>query len=289
MNRTIKYLGISNLIIVGITIGIVYVFRIQIREYFTPTIEQIGDIRIVVKNDTSYVSAKLVVHNKLFIKIDIDTIDYKISFFEKTYLQSKNGLGIKLPSYGSDRFDFSIKIPLHTIIKDIKKERKRKDSTIYSVDISIQYSTIFGKAKIPVSRTAKIKIPHPPDLKIVDIKWSKVKLKSIKAIAKIKIINYSPVTLKIKNLSYNLKVLKQGNIKGNYKKTIIIQPKSTTFIELPLEINVKHIGKTLFQILINNDRYNYTLQLNASLESSGPVKETFELDLVKSGIMELKK
>ncbi len=86
-----------------------------------------------------------------------------------------------------------------------------------------------------------------------------------------------------------MNVLKQGNLKGDYKKYIVIQPNGTTFIELPLLINVKHIGKTLFHVLINKDRYNYLLTLNANMESSGPIQETFKIDLIKSGIMELKK
>ncbi len=86
-----------------------------------------------------------------------------------------------------------------------------------------------------------------------------------------------------------MKILKQGNLKGNHKKSIIITPNGTSFIELPLEINANNIGKTLFQILVNKDNYNYVLTLNAIMESTNPVKETFHINFTQKGKVELKK
>jgi len=86
-----------------------------------------------------------------------------------------------------------------------------------------------------------------------------------------------------------MKILNQGNLKGNYSDAINIKPNGTTFINLPLEINVKNIGKTIFEVLINKDNYDYILTLNAILESSNPLKESFHIDLTKNGKMDIKK
>ena len=293
MNNTfknkIKHISIFILVLAITSGGMVYIFRAQLISYFIPKLEQIGDVHIRVKNDTSYISAKLVIQNQSFLKIEIDTIKYKVSLFEKTYLQNEQSLGAVLPAHGSDTVDLSLKIPFVAILKDLKAEREKEDSANYSINVSLQYATVFGKSEIPINKSAKIKIPRPPDLKIVDMKWKKVHLKSLSAIAKIKIINYNTVTLSIKELSYSMNILKHGTIKGSYEEAITIKPQATTFIELPLEINVKHIGKTVFQILINKDNYDYILALNATMESLGPVKQSFQVDLVKEGKIELKK
>ncbi len=89
--------------------------------------KEIGEISIVVKNDTSYVGAKLVVQNKTFLKIEIDTIDYKISLFDKTYIQDKISLGIQLSGYGSDTIDFSLKIPFVALLKDLNRQKEKKE------------------------------------------------------------------------------------------------------------------------------------------------------------------
>ena len=121
------------------------------------------------------------------------------------------------------------------------------------------------------------------------IKYTKVRMRSIHANVKIKIVNYSDVDLSIKKMTYTMNVLKQGNLQGRHTEEIKIKPHGTSFIELPVEISPKNIVKTLFDVMINKDSYDYTLKLNASLESSGLLKDTFAIDIVKRGTMELKK
>lgn len=289
LKNIIKYTSIFILASVIIAGGTAFIFRAKLIAYFVPSVDQVGDIHIFVKNDTSYVNTILVVKNHSFLKIEMDTIRYKVSLFDKTYLQNEQSLGVQLPGYGNDTVNFSLKIPSAAIIKDIKAERKKDDSASYSINVSLQYTTAFGTSEIPITKSAKLKIPQPPELKVMDIKWKKVRFKSIHALANIKIINYSPVTLAIKELSYSMNILNHGNLKGTYKKLTIIKPHGTTFIDLPLEINVEKIGKTLFQILINKDNYNYVLTLNALIASSYPMTASFQINMVKTGHMELKK
>ena len=114
-------------------------------------------------------------------------------------------------------------------------------------------------------------------------------MKFILADVKIKIVNYNAFTLSIKHMSYSMNILKQGHLKGNHTEEINIKPNGTTFINLPIEINPKNLARTVFDIIINKDSYDYILTLNATIESSNPVKESFPIVLTKSGKMELRK
>jgi LEA14-like dessication related protein len=289
MKKALARIGIFILIITIVTGGCFFILRTSIINYFIPEVEQIGDINIKVKNDTSYISSKLVVKNGSFLKIEIDTLKYKISLFNKVYLQSEQFIGAVLPKHGKDTLDFSLKIPYLTILKDMKAERKKGDSASYSANISLQFSTLFGKAEIPINKTAKLKIPEPPELEVVEIKWKKIRRKSIYANAKIKIINNSPVTLSIKDMSYSMEILKQGDLKGSYDKSINIKPNELTYVDLPIMISVDNIGKTIFDMMINRDNYNYTLNLNAILESTDPITQSFRINITQTGKVELKK
>src|ERR1035437_3173008 len=289
MKNKIKLIGVFIIVLAMIVVGVIFIYQTEIIAHYIPAVEQIGVIDIKVKNDTTYISSKLTVQNKTFLKIGIDTMKYKVSLFDKAYLQSQRYIGMLLRGYGTDTLDFSLKIPYVTIIKDLKAERKKGDSASYSINISLQYSTALGKAEMPISKSAKIKIPQPPELEVVEIKYKKFRFKSILAEAKIKIINYSAVTLSVKEMRYSMDILKQGNLKGNYKEPFEIKPKGTTFINLPIEINPTNLGKTIFEIIINKDSYDYILTMNAILESDNGVKESFNIGLTKNGKMELKK
>src|SRR5687767_6018532 len=111
--KIIKRISIVILALIIIAWVSLYAFRAKIISNYMPVVEQMGEIHIQIKNDTSYVSSKLSVENKSFIKINIDTIKYKVLLFDQVYLQNQKSLGLVLPVYGKDTVDFSLKIP-HT-------------------------------------------------------------------------------------------------------------------------------------------------------------------------------
>ena len=117
--------------------------------------------------------------------------------------------------------DFHLKIPHRSLIRGIKAERKKGDSAGYAVNVSLQISTPVWDGEIPFNKSAKLKIPTPPELELVEIKYAKVRLKLILADVKIKIINHSNVVLSVKDMSYSMRISKQGDVKGKYKKTNI--------------------------------------------------------------------
>ncbi len=289
MKNKIKRLSIFILSLLIVSGGVIFIFHDKITTHFIPAIEQIGDLHIQIKNDTAYITSKLTAKNKSFLRIKVDTLKYKITLFNKTYLQNKKLIGKVLRGYGKDTLEFSLKIPYVTILKDLKIQRKKGDSASYSINIFLQYSTVFGKSEIPITKSARLKIPQPPELEIIGIKYKKIRWKSILADAKIKIANYSNVTLQIKKVSYSIDILKQGKMKGDYIEPITIKPNGTTYIILPIKINANNLGKTLFEILINKDTYDYILKLNAIIESVDSLKKSFQIDIIKEGRMELRK
>lgn len=289
MKKKLKYAGIIILALIIVAGGLIYIFRKRIIAHFIPAVEQIGTLEIKVKKDTFYISSKLLVKNKTFLKITIDTLKYKVSLFDKTYLHSQKFIGAVLHGHGSDTVGLALKIPYVAILKEVRAERKKSDSASYSIHVSFQFSTFLGTMEIPVNKSAKLKIPQPPEIEVVGIKYNKIRWKSILADAQIKIINHGDFTLSIKELNYSMNIKKQGSLKGNYTDSINIKPNGTTLINLPIQITPINLGKTIFQIIINNDNYDYTINLNAILEMTNPFKESFHIELSKDGQMELRK
>jgi LEA14-like dessication related protein len=267
----------------------VLIFKDRLIAHYRPEIKQVGIIHITIKNDTSYITSKLEISNRTFLKISVDTIKYKVDLFDKTYLQRIEGLGIKLPGNGKDTIDFSLKIPHLSLMRGIKAGRKKGDSAGYEINISLQVSALSWKGEIPFNKSSKLKIPTPPELELVEIKYKKIRLRSIIADVKIKITNHSNVSLSVKDMTYKMNILKQGDVKGNYKKTIQINPNGATVINLSLDININHMGKIFWNVIRDKDNYDYILSMNALIESTSPINESFHVEVIKSGNMELKK
>ncbi len=284
-----KHVLIIFLVLLILSGTILVIFKDRLIEHYKPDIEQLGTISVIMKNDTSYVRSALIVTNKLFFKIDVDSIKYKVEWFGKTYIKDEAFLGLELPANGSDTIPFSLKIPYVAIMHDFRKRGEKEDSVEYSVNMSLKYATRFWSAEKPINKTDRIRMPRPPEFKLEDINWSKLGLRSLLAEASLKIINENPVGFLIKDLSYNMKIAGRGNMKGNYGKPITIEPNSVEIIKVPIEIQTQNLGKTLVDILKDKDRYNYVLDMNLDLKSTETEDKTFNIDLKKAGILELRK
>src|ERR1043166_2863788 len=87
-----------------------YMFRSQLIAHYAPEVEQVGEINVRVTNDTSFIHSQITVLNRSFLSIQMDTLKYKVSLFEKTYLQNERSIGMELKPGKKDTLDFYLEI-----------------------------------------------------------------------------------------------------------------------------------------------------------------------------------
>ena len=283
MLRVLKVVVVSSLVIILVAGICLFLFPNKVIPLFMPSIEQISDISADVKKDTAYVTTKLVAKNNTFLSIKMDTLKYKISFSNKIYFQNKQALGMMIKRYNKDTFEFSFKVPYTHILADMKHERERKDSTNFLTNLSLQYSTFFGKAELPIAESGMIKIPEPPQIEIQDVKFKKqLESKNILAEVRLKVVNNSVFSLKIKKVSYAIRIQKFASVKGSYTKELSFKGNTKTNFSLPVEIELKNHDQSLMSILRSNDTYHYVLVVDGIINSSNFKQEhSTKLRLIK--------
>lgn len=268
----------------------IFFFPEKTLAYIVPQVRQVNDVHIDVKDDVANVYSKLVVRNKSFLTLSIDSIKYSIVISDKITFKNNKYVGLRLAAYDEDTFDFPItKIPYKNIFKNFRSELKKGDSTKYELNLKLQYSTFFGSIELPIEKQANFKIPRAPELKVIDIKYSKIRLKQMNADVKVKIINHGDFTVSISNIKYSLFVNDQGHATGRYPSKVDLDPNSFALLNLPVNISIKRLGKTLLDVLKNNDNYGYSLVVDANVESPDAQEQPCHVSLVKKGMMELKK
>jgi hypothetical protein len=198
-------------------------------------------------------------------------------------------IGKELKAYEKDTFSFSLSIPYTSIIKELRTEEKYTDSTNYSINLILHFNTPIGKIDIPFRKSAKFKLPQFPIFKIVDIDFKKFRKEEITADVRIRVNNSTKAELILNDVIYQRHIYRAGNLKGSYHSTILLKPKSVIYVNLPIVISPLNFGKTVFEILRNKDFYYYKLNLQANMMASGPIKDTFNIKVVKNGQLELKK
>lgn len=287
MKKRYKVL-IAVLLFLGISIGVLYHYRIAIVSYIVPELTN-DTINIVIENDTAYINTKVIAKNKSIIPLQIDSIKYKIKLMNKVYLKEEKFLGVKLKSKEVDTFDFALKIPIGELMRDLKELREKTKQANYSIYIALQYSTFFGRIDLPINVGAKFRIPTPPEINVQKVEYTKVRLDYMLADVRVKVTNFNEMKMTIETIYYNLNVPNQGTAVGKYTDSITINPHSETYVDLPVRIELDHLLSNLRDIAENNDVYDYILTCNAVIRPFKEGQKPMIIQLTKLGTLELKK
>lgn len=272
----------------GICLVTLYHYRVAIISYIVPDVTS-DTINIVIKNDTAYVHTKLIAKNKSIIPLQIDSIKYKIGLMHKVYLHEEKYLGIHLESRATDTFEFSLKIPVGQLMRDLKEVREKTKQANYSILVSLQYSTIFGRIDLPINAGAKFQIPTPPEIYVVKIDYTKIKLDYMLADVRVKVTNFNEIKMTIATINYTLVVPDQGTAIGKYPKSITINPQSEMYVDLPVRIELDHFLHNLRDIAEDKDVYDYILTCHAVLKPFKEGQKPMIIEITKLGTLELKK
>src|SRR5580704_13638982 len=102
MKKFFKFILIIFLSLLILFFIIIFTFPEKAVTYFVPDITQVNNIEADIKKDTAYITTKLVAKNYSFFSINMDSLKYRVSFFNKTYFKDKQSLGMMLKRFGKD-------------------------------------------------------------------------------------------------------------------------------------------------------------------------------------------
>lgn len=277
------------ILLILVTIAtVLFIYRKKIIGNKTIVVEQVEQVKIKVENDSLYINVKLKIENISFIDIMIDSLAINASLSGKTCFEKRSSIHKNFESYSKDTVSFQIKLPYKQIMTDLRKESKSSDSAKFEISGYLMYSTLLGSGVYNLDKTFSIKIPQPPELNIHSIKWNKIRLKKVSADVTLEIINHSEIGFTTEALNYDMKIHNLGKIKGKHTESIVIKSNDKTYVTLPITIALKGLGKTIKDIVKNEDQYYYSLKLDFIVVSKEWNEEGFYIEVNNKGQLELK-
>lgn len=235
-----------------------------------PDLDDITLVNAAIENDTAYVDVDMVLENKSVFKLDLDTLFYKIILADSLLFNQIQVLDIRQKAGDVNTFTLPLKIPIRKTMRTVKSLQSQ-DSTYIEIDSYIVYNTVFGRAKIPVSKRVKIKVPVPPEIKVNKVEVDKISVadKTVDLRADVTIINKGDMLdLNIHEISYHLELGENlVTSDGVYKKPISVKPLSETRVEIPVTVKVNRIVRTAWKYL-TNDELPYHIDVKAQLDEN---------------------
>lgn len=263
---------IAIVIVLLIGIGIIAIFFNPKKglKLVLPDLDDITLVNATIENDTAYVDVDMLLENKSIFKLDLDTLFYRIVLADSLLFNQTQVLNIRQKAGDVNTFKLPLKIPISKTMHTVKSLQKQ-DSTYLEMDSYIVYNTVFGHAKIPVSKRVKIKVPVPPEIKVNRLELDKISVadKTVDLRVAVTIINKGELLdLNIHGISYHLE-LGENLVTSDsvYNTPIRVKPLSETRVEIPVTVKVNRIVKTAWKYL-TNDELPYHIDVKAQLDEN---------------------
>ncbi len=263
---------IAIVIVLLIGIGIIAIFFNPKKglKLVLPDLDDITLVNATIENDTAYVDVDMLLENKSIFKLDLDTLFYRIVLADSLLFNQTQVLNIRQKAGDVNTFKLPLKIPISKTMHTVKSLQKQ-DSTYLEMDSYIVYNTVFGHAKIPVSKRVKIKVPVPPEIKVNRLELDKISVadKTVNLRVAVTIINKGELLdLNIHGISYHLELGENlVTSDGVYNTPIRVKPLSETRVEIPVTVKVNRIVKTAWKYL-TNDELPYHIDVKAQLDEN---------------------
>jgi LEA14-like dessication related protein len=214
--------------------------------------------------------------------INLSGFDYNLKLEDKSFINGEQDGGLAIKPNGSE----IIKLPLSLNYVDIFNtfsEIKNLDSVKYNLQSGLTFSMpVLGNIRIPVSKTGSIPNLKLPSISLKNLQMENLKFTGADLILKIKLDNPNVISFLLKNLDYQLSVAGTQWIKGSTSKTMSVNAKDESIIDVPISLNFLNMGQSLYQILQGDQTLNYNLNGNAKLGSSLTILGDFDIPFNQS-------
>lgn len=180
-----------------------------------------------------------------------------------------------------------LEIPLTLKFKDLYQtyqSLKNRDSSAYKIDTGLMFNLpVLGKTRVPVSHEG-----HLPLIKLPDVKLGSLKLKNISFTGadlelKLNIDNPNNFNLLMNKLDYNFSINGTTWAKGLTQNTMNIKEKGESAITIPVSLSFSKMGRTIYNVIMGNEKLNYDLKGNLDVNSSLPLLGQVNLPIDQSG------
>jgi LEA14-like dessication related protein len=252
-----------------------------------PDVSDIEHVHIKLTNDTAFIDLDLDVNNKGIFKIHIDTLAYRVQLDTSTLLAKSEFVDLQLSKGQRDSIHLPLALPYKRLMKKIKS-LQGQDSVDIPIDVRVVYSTVFGKAALPYSKTLRIEVPRPPKFEVEKFEYVRRHKKDFYFNAHIKMHNYGKIELNVSGLKYTMVVKGLFTAKGSDLKKIHIKPQSVISAVLPIKVEFKSMVKTL-GVFLKKEKVNYHLKVTGFIQNDKLGEDKTPVEIEKDGMFKLKK
>ena len=228
------------------------------------------------------------INNPNPFSLRVSGLDYEIIIADYALLSGVLAQGLKLKKASTSE----VTLPITLKFDDLRKlpgKLWQDDYFSYRLASRIHLDLpLIGKYDMPLTKKGELPVPKIPSVNLTSVTVTSLNLASADIIAMLEINNPNAFQLGLKNFNYKLNINKQTWGEGISTVPRNIAEKSTGTVSIPMKLNLLTMGNSVYQLLNGDQRLNYQLSGNMTLDTGLNTFRAYRMPLNISGSTSLK-
>lgn len=209
--------------------------------------------------------------------ISLAGFDYAFFLNNNRFLAGEQTETQNIQANGSSVVQFPISLNFSDLYSTYQG-LKQADSVDYKIDIGFAFDLpVLGPVRVPVSRTGRIILPHPPRIALGGIKLRKLGLTGAELDLNLVFENPNAFSARLEKLNYRLSLSGKPIASGTSRQPMLLTQKGENSLTIPVFLNFAQAGRVLYRLLAQKQPLTYKLAGN--LDLSAPAVKIARLSL----------
>jgi len=225
----------------------------------------------------------LKIQNPNSVGVNLAGFDYDLLLNGNPFVNGNQNKGIEIPSQGEEKIQLPLTLKYTDIYKTFQNLREQGASN-YQMKFGFSFDVpVLGAVRIPVSKSGEFPMIKIPKLSFGSLKLDKLGLTGADLKLSLKLDNPNIFSMILSKMQYDFNLNGLDIVSGLTEKTMQINEKGESTIEIPVSVDFITAGRSVYQLLNGDKSLNYKLGGNLDLATSLPLLGNVNLPFSLSG------
>lgn len=194
------------------------------------------------------------------VQVALASFRWNLALADNPFLDGVDSDGFTLEADGRSEFEVPVNVTWSELL-DLRSDLADSDFTPFTLSGDFGFNTPLGEVKIPYEQTGEFPVLKRPKTELAGLKLKNVSLldQSAELRLKLDVTNQMGVDLDLQTLGYGITLDGEKVVKGTTDKLGVLNAKDTQRVNLPIELDLLDLGKSLVTAITKKQPVNVGL------------------------------
>lgn len=251
------------------------------------TVESVAPTRLSFSD--AEITTSLLVTNPNAAGIRLTGFSYVVDVEGVEFISGEQTEGLDIAAFGQTSVEFPVVIGFPALIDGVRAVRGRQEvEVVVSVELHFDLP-VLGAVEVPVRQATTLPVVRPPRLRAADLVLDSITLSGARLELTVRFDNPNGFAVGLDSVAYAFSVRGQTWVAGQTQTPHVVPPGAAHDIAVPMTISFTALGRTVRDILLDDEPIAYELVARADLRPRIDLLPPVVLPFESEGRLELRR